>query len=160
MDALYRAYAPTVLKYLYHRLPTAADAEDALADVFIAALRATATNGETPGLSWLMRVARNRAVDYYRASGRRANVLPETHLAELIENPALGPEQRALRSEELRQLAALVNALPEEQREALLLRFGAGMRSAQIAATLGKSDEATRQLISRALRQLRKEWRA
>lgn len=159
VDALYREYARTVLAYLYHRLPTLPDAEDALADVFVAALRSSA-QGETPDILWLMRVARNRAADYYRAAGRRATAPIGPHLAELPSDPAFGPEQRALLAEERQELAALVARLPEEQREALLLRFGAGMRSAQIAAILGKSDEATRALISRGLRQLRKEWRA
>jgi RNA polymerase sigma-70 factor (ECF subfamily) len=68
-----------------------------------------------------------------------------------------GPEQAVLQAETMHEVLALVAALPDEQREALVLRFASGLRSPQIAAILGKSDEATRALLSRALRRLRKE---
>lgn len=160
VDALYREHARTVLTYLYHRLPTLADAEDALTDVFLAALRACASGNDAPTFLWLMRVARNRAAGFYRSVGRRPSASAGVELETLAEDPSFGPEQRALRAEEMRELSDLVARLPDEQREAILLRFGAEMRSAQIAVVLGKSDEATRQLLSRALRHLRKEWRA
>ena len=48
--------------------------------------------------------------------------------------------------------------LPEEQRDILALRFGAGMSAPQIAAIIGKSNDATRAILSRAIRSLRKEW--
>lgn len=159
VEALYRAHALSVLSYLYHRLPTQADAEDALAEVFLAALRASA-DGAAPNILWLMGAARNRVADFYRVASRRAFANAPLNLAEGERNPLASPEEQMLRAEERHQLVTLVGTLPSEQQEALLLRFGSGLRSAQIAALLGKTDEATRALISRALRTLRKEWRA
>ena len=48
VDDLYVRYARPLLSYLYHRLPSLADAEDILAEVFLTALRAS-TRGETLG---------------------------------------------------------------------------------------------------------------
>ena len=55
-----------------------------------------------------------------------------------------------------RQSALLValEALPEDQREALRLRYLIGLPSKEVARKLGKGNGATRVLISRALRRL------
>ena len=159
VDALYQHHARMVLGYLYRRLPNLADAEDVLADVFLAALRQCA-DGDEPGPGWLLVVARRRVADFYRERQRTPTAYeppPGASLAD-VEDTRPQPEDVAIHAEEQREIAALVAHLPEEQREALSLRFGAGLRSPQIAEALGKSDEATRALLSRAVRRLRKEW--
>jgi RNA polymerase sigma-70 factor (ECF subfamily) len=154
VDDLYERHARALLGYLRHRLPSLADAEDILAEVFLAAVRA-ATLGELVGAGWLMTLAQRRIADFYRQ--RRALPLTEEQLrvSETLENP----EWMALRAEERQELLALVANLPTEKRDVLSLRFAGGLRSAEIANLIGKTDEATRALLSRAIRQLRKEWR-
>lgn len=161
VDALYQRHSRAVLGYLCRRLPSLIDAEDILADVFFTALQVSA-QGRTPDLPWLLTVARRRAADFYRTRKRRGVVLDHGLENEEVEARPAGeqddPEWRALHAEELRELAALVARLPEEQREAIALRFAADLPSAQIAVVLGKSDDATRMLLSRAMRRLREEW--
>lgn len=159
LDAIYREHARTVLVYLYHRLPTTADAEDALSEVFTAALAACAS-GTTPGIGWLIVAARRRVADYYRRRERGPSVTTLEDDAALARPAAAtgDPEVAALRAEERRELLALVARLPAEQREVLALRFAAGLPSAEIAAIIGKTDQATRAILSRALRRLRQEW--
>jgi DNA-directed RNA polymerase specialized sigma24 family protein len=65
VDDLYERYARALLGYLRHRLPSLADAEDVLAEVFLAALRSS-NLGETPGVGWLMIVTHRRIADFYR----------------------------------------------------------------------------------------------
>lgn len=158
LDALYQRHSRVVLAYLYARLPALVDAEDALGDVFEAALEACAA-GEAPGIGWLMRVASRRVADFYRARQRRPVApLADDYGEHTAAGPGHDPEERALRAEERGELRELVARLPEDQREALALRFAAGLRSQEIAAVMGRSDEAIRALLSRALRRLRKEW--
>jgi len=154
VDDLYERYARALLGYLRHRLPALADAEDILAEVFLAAVHA-ATLGESVGAGWLMIVSQRRIADFYRQ--RRTLPLTEEQLqvSETLENP----EWMALRAEERQELLALVANLPTDKRDVLSLRFAGGLRSAEIANLIGKTDEATRALLSRAIRQLRKEWR-
>jgi RNA polymerase sigma-70 factor (ECF subfamily) len=154
VDDLYVRYARPLLTYLYHRLPSLADAEDILAEVFLTALRAS-TRGETLGAGWLMVVARRRVADFYHERHRKPFTQDQLHVEELLQDP----EWMALRAEERIELLALVAQLPIEQRDVLSLRFAGGLRSAQIALLIGKTDEATRALLSRAVRRLRKEWR-
>jgi RNA polymerase sigma-70 factor (ECF subfamily) len=154
VDDLYARYARALLGYLYHRLPSLTDAEDALAEVFLAALR-TATRGEMPGPGWLMTVARRQVAGFYRE--RQREPLTEEQL--LVEETRQDPEWMALRAEERAHLLALVAELPADQRDVLTLRFAGGLRSAEIAELIGKTDEATRAMLSRIIRHLRKEWR-
>lgn len=160
VDALYQQHARAVLGYLYTRLPDLADAEDALGEVFVAALQACAA-GAAPDLSWLLLVARRRAADFYRARARgaRLTTAAPTPTTSNVPDPRPQPDEVALREEEMCRLRALVAALPEEQREALALRFAAGLRAPQIGTVLGKREDAVRALLSRAVRRLRQEWR-
>ena len=60
-----------------------------------------------------------------------------------------------MRSDERRRIRLLVADLPEVQRDALALRYGAGLTARQIGVVLGKNEAATQKLISRALARLR-----
>ena len=52
-----------------------------------------------------------------------------------------------------------VKQLPDDRREALIMRFALGMDNREIARALGRTDGATKVLIHRAIRQLRRSSR-
>ena len=56
--------------------------------------------------------------------------------------------------DELARILAGVTELPDDRREALIMRFALGMDNREIARALGKTDGATKVLIHRAIRQL------
>ncbi len=56
-------------------------------------------------------------------------------------------------------LVAAVNRLPEMQREAIFLRYAARLTAREIGDVLGKSDQATQKLLSRALMTIRETYR-
>jgi RNA polymerase sigma-70 factor (ECF subfamily) len=56
--------------------------------------------------------------------------------------------------EELKAILAGVQQLPDDRREALIMRFALGMDNREIARALGRSDGATKVLLHRAVRQL------
>jgi RNA polymerase sigma-70 factor (ECF subfamily) len=147
-----------VLAYLVHRLPTLPDAEDALDDVFLAALHACAS-GQTLTGGWLMVTARRRIADFYRRR-QRAVPLAEADAAddEQEAGQSSEPEWVALRGEEHRELLRLVARLPQEQQEVLVLRFAVGLQSPEIGEVVGKRADAVRALLARAMRRLREEW--
>lgn len=158
VEQLYQEHAATVLAYLHARLPSLTDAEDMLAEVFMAALRAGDAK-EPPGVGWLMTVARHRVADFYRHRSRTE----ERHLMsagteEAVAGESDDPEWLALREEERRELLRLIRRLPEEQQDVLALRFASGLRCPQIAQLTGRSEESVRKLLSRMVTRLRKEW--
>jgi len=59
--------------------------------------------------------------------------------------------------EELRQVIEKLDDLPDDRRDALIMRFALGMDNREIARALGRSDGATKVLIHRAIKQLQEE---
>ena len=111
----------------------------------MAALRNYETlDGHSPR-AWVMTIARNKAIDHHRASGRRA--VPKGD--ELPDVPA--PK----RSEPDPELWAEVAGLPDRQREAVGLRFAADLRYREIAAAMDTSEEAARRSVHEGLKKLR-----
>jgi RNA polymerase sigma-70 factor (ECF subfamily) len=65
----------------------------------------------------------------------------------------------ALENEARSKLVAAVNNLPEVQREAIVLRYAARLTAREIGEILGKSDQATQKVLSRALATIRETYR-
>jgi RNA polymerase sigma-70 factor, ECF subfamily len=152
---LYKAHLRDVYSYSYYRVGNHHDAEDITEQTFLQAYRhferAQRESKGRPLRPWLIRIAHNLAANYYRDRSRRpqtqlddAAVLSEPHAtAELV-------EQR----EELEEVLVGVANLPDDRREALIMRFALDMDNREIARALGRSEGATKVLIHRAIRQL------
>jgi RNA polymerase sigma-70 factor (ECF subfamily) len=154
---LYERHWPSVYRYLRARTGRDDDAADLAATTFERAL--AGVRGYRPGSAgfraWLARIARNTAID---ASRRRRPTEP----IEAIERIALaepGPEAFALDAERSRELRALVAALPDAQRDAVILRYAAGLNAREIGSVIGKSEAATQKLLTRALARLKESYR-
>ncbi len=95
---------------------------------------------------------RNEVVD---ASRRRQTAARHAPSLRTIDATEAGPEGDVLRTETMAQLRALVDRLPDTQRDAILLRYAGGLPTREIALTLGRSEAATQKLITRALAALK-----
>lgn len=155
---LYQRYAQSIFAYLRTHMSSREDAEDILLEVFLAALENGyfVTLPEQKQLAWLRQVARNKIVDYYRRSKLQQFVGLE-QIAEVLyeEDSNLAPEQAVLQDEKNAKLRAVLRSMPPSQQEVLQLRFGRGMRCAEIATMLDKSEGSIRMLLLRALNYLR-----
>ena len=155
---VYRAHLRDVYSYAYYRVGNHHDAEDLTEQTFLQAYRhferALREADGRPIRPWLIRIAHNLAANYYRDRSRRpqtnledAAVVSETHDTEaLVEG-----------REELQEVLEGVSRLPDDRREALIMRFALGMDNREIARALGRSDGATKVLIHRAIRQLEED---
>lgn len=153
---LYQRHRLTVFRYLRTRTAGEDDAADLTAITFERALRAMPRYRSSGGgvLAWLLRIARNAAID----AGRRTSAVPM--LADVPdERASSSPEAAVLETEAHSALAEAVNRLPDVQREALALRYAAGLTAREIGAVIGRSEQATQKLMSRALATLREEHR-
>ncbi len=108
-----------------------------------------------PALPWLLRIARNHAIDVSRR--QRPVVGLGTFQDSPDPSPGSDPEGRALGSEATDVLRDCVGRLPLVQQEALALRYGTGLTSRQIGEVIGKSEAATQKLITRALARLKED---
>ena len=109
---------------------------------------------ERPLRPWLIRIAHNLASNYHRDRARR----PEAAL-DAVEPPSYphGTERIVEGREELRLVLDRLRHLPDDRRDALIMRFALGMSNREIARALGRTDGATKVLIHRAIRQLEEE---
>jgi RNA polymerase sigma-70 factor (ECF subfamily) len=157
---LYARHRLAVFRYLRTRTSSEDDAAELTATTFERALKAMPRYRPSGGgfLAWLLRIGRNAAID----AGRRASAVPlDADLADLAdERGSSAPEEAILALERRATLAAAVNGLPEVQREAIVLRYGARLTAREIGEVVGKSDQATQKLISRALETIRESYRA
>ena len=152
---LYRAHLRDVYSYSYYRVGNHHDAEDLTTQTFLQAYRhferAQRESNGRPLRPWLIRIAHNLAANYYRDRSRKpqtpiddAGPLATAHTTEhLVE-----------KRQDLERILACVQELPDDRREALIMRFALGMDNREIARALGRTDGATKVLLHRAIRQL------
>ncbi len=152
---LYRAHLRDVYSYSYYRIGNHHDAEDITEQTFVQAYRhfdrAQRESNGRPLRPWLIRIAHNLAANYYRDRSRR----PQTNLddAAILSAP-LDTERVVEEREEVKEVLEGVSKLPDDRREALIMRFALDMDNREIARALGRSEGATKVLIHRAIRQL------
>jgi RNA polymerase sigma factor (sigma-70 family) len=128
-------------------------AEDILQEVFIKiinTLRGGRYNHEGKFIQWALRIAHNLCVDYFRRDKRRPTVgsTDEFDIFNVISLSDESPEQAIMRSQAHNRVRQLVDALPPEQREVVILRHYADMSFKEIA-------QLTRVSINTALGRMR-----
>jgi RNA polymerase sigma-70 factor (ECF subfamily) len=152
---LYRAHLRDVYSYAYYRVGNHHDAEDLTEQTFLQAYRhferAVGESDGRPLRPWLIRIAHNLAANLYRDRSRKpqtpiedSDTLRTTHTTEdLVEG-----------RDELARILDGVKDLPDDRREALIMRFALGMDNREIARAMGRTDGATKVLLHRAIKQL------
>ena len=152
----YEAHGSAVYGYLRFHLPSADEAEDVTADVFLRAVRAADRfdPGRGPVRAWLLRIARNALHDHRRRERRRLHV-PMGALRDL-RSDAPSPEERLLWEEAVGRLLAAVAELGDADREIIGLRYGSGLDTAEAAAALGVREAVARTRLWRAPGRLRR----
>ena len=152
---LYKAHLRDVYSYAYYRVGNHHDAEDLTEQTFLQAYRhfarAQKESQGRPLRPWLIRIAHNLAANLYRDRARKpqtpiedSETLSATHTTEdLVEG-----------RDELARILEGVKELPDDRRDALIMRFALGMDNREIARAMGRTDGATKVLIHRAIKQL------
>jgi RNA polymerase sigma-70 factor (ECF subfamily) len=151
--ALYRRYVDGVYGYSFYLLGDHHDAEDVTERTFLAALAAIDRFRDEGATfrAWLFRIAHNQLVNALRRRGRhRTAPLDAVAEAGVDDDPA----GHVARAEESRRLRDALEALPEDRRQVIVLRFVDGLSAAEIGAVLKRSEGAVRVLQHRALRQM------
>jgi RNA polymerase sigma-70 factor, ECF subfamily len=150
-DALYDKYLKKVYTYVYYRVGNVEDAEDITESVFLHALIHLERYEDRgiPFSAWLLRIAHNLTANWYRDSSRRRLVGLES--AESVHDSLLTPEEVVERKEDIQELKRVLEKLPEERQQALILRYAEGMRHKEIGEVMGKSAGAIKVLVHRSL---------
>ncbi len=149
LEALFRRHHQAVVSYARRRVPRDM-ADDVVASTFLVAWRRV---DEVPAdaLPWLLAVARNVIATQRRGSRRRGALRLRLERAGTHATPQPTAEEPAGR------VAAALQRLPANDREAITLIAWDGLRAAEAATVIGQSPAAFRVRLHRARRRLRRE---
>lgn len=107
-------------------------------------------------LGWLLRIARNLAIDLARR--RKDRAVDESFQVEFLIDPGQLPEIDVVTREQIAVLWQMLAVLSEEVREMLVLRYMLGWQVKQIAAHLDKNENTVTVAIKRAIQHLQRDW--
>ncbi len=145
---LYELYFVPVFRYVYIRVGKRVVAEDIASEVFLKAFGAIGQYEDRgqPLLAYLYTIARNATIDYLRKKREvRIDNVGEIESQEKIEDSVQSREDGQI-------LIRAMNVLSDEAREALTLKYISGLKNAEIAKIMGKSEVNVRKIQSRAIK--------
>ncbi len=153
--SLFDRYYVPVFRFVAARVSRPSDAEDLAQLVFVKALEAL-PRFEARGVpfgGWLFRLARNVVIDHVRTRREHATL---DLVAEQTAEEA-GPDDLAVLRQEMDSVSHALRRLTPEQREAIELRFFAGLSAREAAVAMGRQEGTVRGLQFRAIAALRRE---
>jgi RNA polymerase sigma-70 factor, ECF subfamily len=148
---LYEMHFERVYLFIARRVGDRDVAEDLTSDVFHKAL-ANLKRFEWRGVpfgAWLLRIAANAVTDRGKRSGRELS---------FADPPEISTPSDMEQIEDGARLFRLVNELPEDQRQVVMMRFAEQQSIREIAGKLGRSEGAVKQLQFRGLQNLKSRF--
>jgi RNA polymerase sigma-70 factor, ECF subfamily len=137
LAGLYTRYGAAVMALLVRMLGTRAEAEELVHDIFVELWRRAGQYDPGRGAvaTWVLTVARSRALDALRSRARRPT--GEEPAAERIAPDTERPDRQAARRAEAIAVGTAMAGLGAEQRQVLELAYFDGLSQSEIAASLG-----------------------
>jgi RNA polymerase sigma-70 factor (ECF subfamily) len=163
-EYLVQKYRRPMVSFMYRMARNSAAAEDLAQEVFLRVYRSRETyEASAKFTTWLYRIATNLAVNHARDSRHERPEVqvsldePDDDTGTTLELPdaSLNAEQQMVRRERMLAIRRKVEALPEQQRLAVIMHKYQQMDYKQIADVLKKSESATKSLLFRAYETLR-----
>jgi len=160
-SALLAALRPGLVRYCRARLGRVGGAyttaDDVAQEVCLGVLRALPRYRDEgrPFSAFVYAIAANKVADAQRAAIRDSSAMSTSEVVLDRPDAAPGPEQQAVSTDLARRLSALLDRLPQAQREIILLRVAVGLPAEEVGEVMGMSAAAVRVAQSRGLARLR-----
>jgi len=156
---VFQSHERDLRAFMASRLRCPFTAQDLAQELFlkISALERRDLNGRgevANGRAYLFRMAANLVTDHQRGEQRRSGLLAEIASLPGGTGAGISPERRVMAQEELRDLIAVVEALPPQTRRVFKRNRFDGLTQREIAAELGISQTAVEKHIRKALARL------
>jgi RNA polymerase sigma-70 factor (ECF subfamily) len=152
---LYEKNVDRIYNYIYYRTGNHTDAEDLTSKVFIRAINHINRyrKTEVPFSAWLYRIAHNLVANWYRDRKRRQDITLDENVeirdkSEHLESGLVNDEYRL-------SLLQLLNQLPPERQQLLILKYVEQLPNDEIGKIMGRSEGAIKSLYHRTLLTLR-----
>ena len=144
-DSLLERHKDRVFTYIYHAVKNEELADDIFQDTFVKAIMTIkqgryVENGHFP--AWITRIAHNLIIDYFRQTRAENHQSTDDEDANILNRKELSEttiEDSLITSQIHDDVRRLVDALPDSQREVLIMRYYRNMSFKEIADTTGVS---------------------
>ncbi|MFZ0733319.1 MAG: sigma-70 family RNA polymerase sigma factor [Candidatus Sulfotelmatobacter sp.] len=165
-DFLVQKYRRPMVSFMYRMARNSAVAEDLAQEVFLRVYRSRENyEASAKFTTWLYRIATNLAVNHARDTRHERPEVqvsldePNDETGTTLEVPdrSLNAEQAIVQQERMMAIRRKVEALPEQQKLAVIMHKYQQMDYKQIAEVLKKSESATKSLLFRAYETLREQ---
>ena len=165
-DLLLAKYRKPIMHFMFRMVHNQAVAEELAQEVFLRVYRSRETyRAEARFTTWLYRIATNLGVNHARDTRHERNASTvyldepdsESGTRPDVADSTPGIETTLLREERFRAIREYVMALPERQRNAVLMHKYEGLDYKQIGEVLKLSESATKSLLFRAYQTLREK---
>lgn len=161
LAVLIKRHQSKIYGFIYSKMPDRDVADDVFQDTFIKViktLKSNSYNEEGKFLPWVMRIAHNLIVDHYRKN-KKMPMLRETEefsIFSILTDTSLNAESRIITDVIEKDLQKIVQELPPDQREVLMMRIYQDLSFNEIADLTGVSINTALGRMRYALMNLRK----
>lgn len=155
MKRIYEEYGKPVYRFLLSLTGSPEQAEELLQETFYQALiHIDRFEGRCSLYTWLCQIGKNA---WLKECSRRKRYADTPYEELPLADPALTPEEAAIRADELRRVRLGVQKLEEPYRDVFILHIYGGLKLTEIAAIYGKSESWARVTFYRAKTRIAKE---
>ena len=161
LETLVIRHKQRIYSFIYSKVYDRDLAEDIFQDTFIKVIRTLkrgAYNEEGKFLPWVMRIAHNLVIDFFRKNNRMPKFknTNEFSIFSVLSDSTLNAEKRLIKEQVENDVRRLVDELPEDQKEVLMMRIYNDMSFKEISNRTGVSINTALGRMRYALINLRK----
>lgn len=133
-----------LFSFIYSKVQDKDITEDVFQDTFIKVIKTLKKgnyNEEGKFLPWVMRIAHNLVIDHFRKNNRMPafNNTDEFNIFSVLRDDSLNAEKQIIQEQIFSDVRELINELPEEQKEVLIMRMYKDMSFKEISENTGVS---------------------
>ncbi|CAM1371742.1 RNA polymerase subunit sigma-24 [Tenacibaculum litopenaei] len=161
LEFLIKRHQQKIYSFIYSKIQDRDSTEDIFQDTFIKVIKTLKKgnyNEEGKFLPWVMRIAHNLIIDFFRKNNRmpKFNSSEDFDIFSVICDGSLNAENRIIKDQILEDVKLLIEELPEEQKEVLKMRIYNDMSFNEISENTGVSINTALGRMRYALINLRK----
>ncbi|WP_139002594.1 RNA polymerase sigma factor [Hyunsoonleella aestuarii] len=161
LEVLITRHKQKIYSFIYSKVYDRDVAEDIFQDTFIKVIRTLkrkAYNEEGKFLPWVMRISHNLVIDFFRKNNRmpKFDNSGDFSIFSVLSDNNLNAEKRIIKEQVENDVRRLVDELPEDQKEVLLMRIYKDMSFKEISDRTGVSINTALGRMRYALINLRK----
>ena len=144
LEILIKKHQQRLFSFIYSKVKDKEVSNDIFQDTFIKVIKTLKKgnyNEEGKFLPWIMRIAHNLIIDYFRKNNRMPNFKnsDEFDIFSIISDDSLNAEKQIIQEQIFDDVRELINELPEEQKEVLIMRMYRDMSFKEISNNTGVS---------------------